>query len=570
MSNTFAEIRSGKTRLRKVRHLRREKFFIPFFQRGYKWTKTEVNLLLNDICAHPAEQRYCLQPIVIARRLGSWEVIDGQQRLTTIHLILKFLKHEGFQLEYARKTGDEQNLVEFLPKPNEDKSCLEWQEYINTAPDINNIDNFHIFHAWRTIQEWFSESEPQSRTEFLEKLLNKVTVIWHVVELQNASKEFKNFNDGRISLSPCELLKAILLSSPAIKDTIRSPEEIAFEWDQMESALRNEEFWYFLNPPKSARMAPNRISLLFQMIDSEKSDDASGSAFLRRVTAKQNHSDLAIEWIGVRRCFLTIQEWFDDRELCHTIGFLRWRKKLGKDGDLKSLWDHSQSHDREEFRKHIVKLVKQTFSGDPSFEKLRYGENNEQIQDLLLWFNIQELSCHYRYPFSRHAMVKTWSLEHLYPQNPLEEMEDSRIKGWIDSALVALQKNETNAQLIEPLEAIPRTAKGIAAHSEIINQVADAISYDLKRDTHELANMALIDGRDNSALGNGFFDEKRKRLLEIEQMPDRFIPPSTSKVFLKYYDGDTKIMSEWTPQDRNSYLARISTVMKKTAEMTTI
>ena len=581
MPAATAERRSDKTRLRKIRHLYRERFFIPFYQRGYKWTKTEVNLLLTDICDHPADQRYCLQPIVIVKMGESWEVIDGQQRLTTIHLILKFLEHDGLQLEYARRTGDEQTFVDFLPKPYEDQSSPEWQEYHRDATDkdLNTIDNFHIFHAWKTIREWFSDQDSRLDPKlFLDRLLTKVTVIWHVIEPQNTSKEFTNFNDGRILLSPCELLKAIFLSGQATKNAIRSSEEIAFEWDHMESALRNEEFWNFLNPPESARNAPNRISLLFQIIDPEtERDDAAGSAFFRRVTAREANQDLTQEWIELRRCFLTLQEWFDDREVCHAVGFLRWRKNQTedenqrKDKKLKSLWGFAKSHTREEFRKQLASLVKNTFSSDPSFEKLRYGENNKQIQDLLLWFNIKELSCHYRYPFSRHALVETWSLEHLYPQNPLDEMEESRIKGWIESAEKALGKLEKNSDLKGCLEAIPKTAKGVATNRDLIEQVSKIIGYDLNRDTHELANMALIDRRDNSALGNRFFDAKRKKLLKIEKKkPDHFIPPSTSKVFLKYYDGDTTKMSDWTTLDRNSYLARITKVMKNTEAMTTI
>jgi len=575
MPTATAERRSDKTRLRKIRHLLCENFFIPYYQRGYKWTETEINLLLNDICDHPADQRYCLQPVVIARMGGSWEVIDGQQRLTTIHLILKFLKHEGLKLKYARRTGDEQTLVEFLPKPSDDQGCLAWQEFIRNAldKDINNIDNYHIFHAWKTIQEWFAEPAHPSSAKFLEKLLNKVTVIWHVVEPQNASKEFTNFNDGRILLSPCELLKAIFLSGQATKDAIRSSEEIAFEWDQMESALRNEEFWNFLNPPEAARIAPNRISLLFQMIDSEATnDDAAGSAFFRRITAINSRPDLSKEWIELRRCYLTLQEWFDDREICHVIGFLRWFGKKGKAGTPKGLWDISKSNTREDFWRHLATQVKsRLISKDPPFEKLRYTEHNQTIQDILLWFNIQELSCHYRYPFSKHAMVETWSLEHLYPQNPLDGMEESRIKGWIESAEKALGNLEKNSDLKGCLEAVPKTAKGIATNRALIEQVSMIIGYDLNRDTHELANMALIDLRDNSALGNRFFDEKRAEILEIEkEKPDHFIPPSTSKVFLKYYDGDTTKMSDWTTLDRNSYLARITKVMKNTEEMSTI
>ena len=96
-------------------------FFIPGYQRGYKWTKQQVIDLLNDIDSFSIKEFsitdsktrevekvstwYCLQPLVVKQlsdddiakyelsdiNPGTWyEVIDGQQRLTTIYLIIKF------------------------------------------------------------------------------------------------------------------------------------------------------------------------------------------------------------------------------------------------------------------------------------------------------------------------------------------------------------------------------------------------------------------------------------------------------------------------------------------------
>lgn len=576
MLPSTAEHQSEETRPRSVDELITESFFIPFYQRGYKWTKAEVDLLLTDIRTHPAGQDYCLQPIVIAKRGESWEVIDGQQRLTTIHLILKFLGRPSLRMEYARRSEDEQTFVDLIPTADTGLSHLDWQGYLRTVPDkdLNTIDNFHLFHAWRAIHEYFTKSESSSIESFEERLLNKVTIIWHVVAPQNASKEFTNFNDGRILLSPCELLKAIFLSNPSTGNEIRSSEEIAFEWDQMESAFHNEEFWNFLNPPQSVRNAPNRVSLLFQMIDGEKAkDDAAGSAFFRRITGEIDRANPVMEWMKLRRCFLSLQEWFEDREIYHSIGFLRWCKRKKDNHSLRDLSNFSRENSRENFRRYIAELIRRMFFSDgEDFASYRYDEpsHKNKIQDLLLWFNIKELSCHYRYPFSRHALVKQWSLEHLYPQSPLEKMEATRIEGWITSAARALDKEEDGAAIKEQLAKIPKTEKGVGENRDLIEKVSKLVGYDFNRNTHELANMALIDSRDNSALGNGFFDAKRKRILEFETKIDHFIPPSTSKIFLKYYEGNTNSMSEWTPEDRDGYLARISKVMRETAEMETI
>ena len=92
-------------------------FIIPSYQRGYRWNDEQVNTLLNDLYEFydaytnqtgSVGKYYCLQPIVVkeltpqalAERMGDsypykddtayYEVVDGQQRLTTIYILLKY------------------------------------------------------------------------------------------------------------------------------------------------------------------------------------------------------------------------------------------------------------------------------------------------------------------------------------------------------------------------------------------------------------------------------------------------------------------------------------------------
>lgn len=72
-----------------------EKFFVPYYQRGFRWTEKQVVDLLNDIynfskIEHQENEFYCLQPLVVKKNGVNWNLIDGQQRLTTIILIAKY------------------------------------------------------------------------------------------------------------------------------------------------------------------------------------------------------------------------------------------------------------------------------------------------------------------------------------------------------------------------------------------------------------------------------------------------------------------------------------------------
>ncbi|KAA6305757.1 hypothetical protein EZS27_042590, partial [termite gut metagenome] len=96
----------NKLILKSINQLFEYSFFIPAYQRGYRWSDTQITQLLEDIwqfAKNPPlyEQGtekpfYCLQPIVVKKHENNdeWEVIDGQQRLTTLYLILKNLQNQ--------------------------------------------------------------------------------------------------------------------------------------------------------------------------------------------------------------------------------------------------------------------------------------------------------------------------------------------------------------------------------------------------------------------------------------------------------------------------------------------
>ena len=89
------------------------KFYIPSYQRGYRWEKDQVYRLLDDIYTNGAKN-YCLQPVVIRKLTDRYELIDGQQRLTTLYMLLKYIQKEykpriklNYSLNYETRTDSE-------------------------------------------------------------------------------------------------------------------------------------------------------------------------------------------------------------------------------------------------------------------------------------------------------------------------------------------------------------------------------------------------------------------------------------------------------------------------------
>lgn len=132
--------------LKSVEDLLSKHFVVEDYQRGYKWTKEQVQQLLDDIAEYnPSDDGfYCLQPVVVKRLKQDdklkWELIDGQQRLTTIFLILQYLEHESsYEIDYrTRKSSGE-----FLKKDKlKDVAKNEnWQAFLDAYhdKDYNNL-----------------------------------------------------------------------------------------------------------------------------------------------------------------------------------------------------------------------------------------------------------------------------------------------------------------------------------------------------------------------------------------------------------------------------------------------
>lgn len=142
-------VENNKISLKPVKELFGMNFFIPDYQRGYRWGTKQVEDLLRDleefyesICeAESSKIIYCLQPLVVMEKDNKYIVIDGQQRLTTVKILLSCLgDNNNYSVEY--QTRDKSK--DFLDKINEQHGD-EWKK---------NADFFHMYHAKETITEW--------------------------------------------------------------------------------------------------------------------------------------------------------------------------------------------------------------------------------------------------------------------------------------------------------------------------------------------------------------------------------------------------------------------------------
>lgn len=208
------------------------RFLVARYQRGYRWSRLDVRHLLDDIWDRNGAP-YSLQPVVVKRRDETgWELIDGQQRLTTLYLIFLFMQREGLQ-----NTGPTYSIA-YETRPGSES----YLQTLNAASSNDNIDFFHLYAAYDCIRNWFENHGARRQyvaNKFYGYLFESVRVIWYEAPSNlDSTTLFTRLNVGRIPLTDAELVKALLLSyNPGGVQKYNRSYEIAAQWDSIERDL---------------------------------------------------------------------------------------------------------------------------------------------------------------------------------------------------------------------------------------------------------------------------------------------------------------------------------------------
>lgn len=578
-------------KLKSIFELLNEEFYIPSYQRGYRWTEKQVKALLTDIWdfrnSNPkTDEFYCLQPVVVSKENNikgePWELIDGQQRLTTIYIILSYFnrrfteefKKPIFSLEYETRENSKDFLLDIRIELKDD-----------------NVDYYFIYEAYETIKKWFSDKS-NFINEFESILLNNTKVIWYEVsdESTNSIDIFTRINDGKIPLTNAELVKALFLQKDNFDSKLDLKQlQIASEWDQIEKKLQNNSFWYFIYSSKNEIKYENRIEYIFDLIHEKKKDyedyytfNKFQQSFKESVILNNEKINIDALWLSVKKYFLTLEEWYNNRDLYHLIGFL-----IEYNTDINTLKKSSDLLTKLEFKKHLKTLIQKKLA-HIQLEELEYG--SKDVKMVLLLFNIQTIisttEADMRFPFDKYKS-QNWDIEHINSQvdktiNPanrkawaLDLLEFyTGINGYSDEPKSEITKKEMQINKVETLEHPTKVIcqKLIKIlESETVNEIAFQSVYDEIINLHSikdfiendsLSNLALLDDVTNRGYGNAMFFIKRKKIIENDRQ-GIFVPICTKNVFLKYYTKHSDNNLSWTQNDANDYLETMKDVLKK-------
>lgn len=339
-------------------------FVVPSYQRGYRWSNDQIERLLLDLYDFGVEKNngnplvgdyYCLQPIVVKEidesdllnKLGAgyevdsatsyYEIVDGQQRMATVFILLKYLLRdsEPYSIEFERdkeKNGARHSLIESM----------------NFGFDQNSVnadyaDAHYFVEAFKIIKNWFSEFKKLTGKNNLDFDVGKVVcgetqVIWYELNKDaDCYSVFKNINHGKIPLTDAELVKAMLLNSKYydvgsnVNEKIVKQEQDRYArlWDEIQKALSGDGMWSFITGGGSLDLPTNIDFLIRLIVDKEEHGELGNSDYkyfsyfeskLAGETDKKKYIESVFE--SLKNTFRTLQDWYDDFLLHNYIGFI--------------------------------------------------------------------------------------------------------------------------------------------------------------------------------------------------------------------------------------------------------
>lgn len=586
--------------LKPINDLLELSFFIPAYQRGYRWSKRQVTELLDDIKEFQQQAEnsnknafYCLQPIVVKQHNGDWELVDGQQRLTTIYIILTYLKDiltllgkSRYQLSYETR----EESAEFLQDINEERG-------------EDNIDFFHIVQAKTAVEEWFKAQDGTYQIKFIQTLLNdddtgkNVKVIWYQIdESENVTEVFTRLNMGKIPLVNAELVKALFLKSSNFAQEVDDTKskkpiqdlqqlKISQEWDAIEKRLQDDAFWYFIS---NKSITTNRIEFVLDLASRNLNDEGildtdklkiflTFNRLLSNNNDKGKPVDVAHEWLKVKQCFMTLEEWYNDRALFHLIGYLVSQKV-----SIAHIFDlHQEALTKYDFRQLLLKLVfSKTFNGreidtlsqewlDERLNEFTYESGAHKLRPILLLFNLASLlanpATNACFQFDKYKL-DSWDIENI--RSVASDMPNSKDKqkAWLENVVAYISSDESieaeesdtdanNEELSIKLEAteLLQTNFNNDQFESVYNKVRAHYDPDGNEDVdNSIGNLTLLDSRTNRSYQNAVFPIKRARIIALDKKAT-FVPLCTKNAFLKYYSKQVDKMLYWEAKDSEDH-----------------
>lgn len=565
-------------------------FIIPYLQRAYKWKEKQAKQMLEDFSEFLKQEKtyYCMQPLAVVK-IGDnkYELLDGQQRLTTLLILWRILFESDEKTSYPYKFEYERDSSELNTLINRYSFITESDEI--KKGEYGNIDEYYMSKVYGAIKLYFDnpnnkktdEQKADNYKETFKKLLKgegkHILFLWYEVNEEEKHTTFAHLNSGKIELTCSELIKAILLSdgNKESLDNNRLPDKslVAAQYAEMEEAFNDDRLWYMLQTDEPLYNG-SRMDLLFNMVlnINRKAYEADPKAAFYKVYARR--ADLSRFWKDCRAYFVRIMDLYKNPYTYHYIGYLTYTEGNNKIDDWVKVYKESGLKGCIE---QLKSKVRESISGLGDLEKITYSDTSKAtLRKIFILHNIQTILIHYetikkanlglrfsyeQFPFEL-LYSQRWDIEHIASQteNPLTKIQDC--KDWIasvraDYSEIFVQRPDLNNEI----DLFEKDSK-IEMFKQIYNEIVSSAEKNSPQNKDGLGNLVLLDSHTNRSYHNSLYKRKRKIILAASNIDNQnneyqvtYIPRCTLNVFLKTYNTGLDVkLGEWTQDDYDKYL----------------
>lgn len=552
-------------------------YYIPLYQRGYKWTSNQIIKLLEDINNFERQpgKFYCVQNITLVpnKEKKCYNVVDGQQRLTTMSLLLSVL--DASELVEKKLQFPENSIRHYTNKFVKNWIIGDadlpdsWDEFIAHDSNYDHQDIYHLFYGYKTIEKWFTKNEV-SKDEFKDKLLQDVKFICNVIEGEKEEKIFGNLNSKRIYLDGADLVRAILITrvtqegakTDTIKDIVRINERrvrIGWELDHINQWWNQSEVKAYFKPFMQLSVSgdihfdieKHPINQLLMLYASSKGWD---SLSLENIEQLENTTKLYNE---LQDLHFEMVDWFTHSELYHYLGFLFHQSSVEKDFYEVLAYFRTKCKTKKDFSVYLLQKIEKDLFGDKTidevFEENKKWYSEEKLVPILVFLDLIEALKENRKKLHVTAFLKKDNdIEHIYPQNPSNEKDK---RGYLTYLI------ELNPEILADSRLVDTGIKDLSEF--VMDELIE--DYRQKISTDSIGNLVLLYYKINRSLQNKHYAYKRKRVLD-EYNAGVYIQPHTLKVFSRYFQDSESEYTDgkfWTQEDIDENENRIKKTMEE-------
>ena len=492
-------------------------FIIPYLQRAYKWKEKQAKQMLEDFSEFLKQEKtyYCMQPLdVVKTEDNKYELLDGQQRLTTLLILWRILFEDNKENTFYPY------IFEYERDSSESNTLLNRYSFITESDEIKkgehrNIDEYYMSKVYGAIKQYFIDNSDNQKEDFKKLLKGEgkhILFLWYEVNEEEKHTTFANLNSGKIELTCSELIKAILLSddNKESSDNNGLPDKslVAAQYAEMEEAFNDDRLWYMLQTDEPLYNG-SRMDLLFNMVlnINRKAYEADPKAAFYKVYARR--ADLSRFWKDCRAYFVRIMDLYKNPYTYHYIGYLTYTEGNNKIDDWVKVYKESGLKGCIE---QLKSKVRESISGLGDLEKITYSDTSKAtLRKIFILHNIQTILIHYetikkanlglrfsyeQFPFEL-LYSQRWDIEHIASQteNPLTKIQDC--KDWIasvraDYSEIFVQRPDLNNEI----DLFEKDSK-IEMFKQIYNEIVSSAEKNSPQNKDGLGNLVLLDSHTN-------------------------------------------------------------------------